>query len=130
MTCTIQRIRGWRNYYQKSVTNCDALSYIDQLAFWLLIKWLMKKFSAGIGKIFKVFYRRARDKTGHSWKTLMSGDIYLDRAAFALPKHVFDFQMRHTHPWLHSKTAQQMLESSFPVRPRAPTLKIVLCGTI
>ena len=53
LTAVNQRVRGWRNYYQKSVTNCQVLGYIDQLIFWSLIKWLMKKFKAPISKVLK-----------------------------------------------------------------------------
>ena len=117
---TNQRIRGWRNYYQKSVTNCEELTYIDQLIFWLWIKWLMKKFKSGISKIFKTFYKRVYIN-GHNFKTLLWKKQYLERACWALPKHEMDYTHRHKHPWTSGGRPQDMPNESFPIQPRAPT---------
>ena len=108
------RIRGYRNYFQKSVTDCSALSYVDMTIFWLLIKWLMKKYKAPISKVFKCFYGRARNKKGRNPLTIVYGGVYLEKATLAIPKHIFDYTRKPCHPWIKRQDAQGMIESCFP----------------
>ena len=115
-----QRVRGWRYYYQKSLTNCAALSYIDQKIFWSMIKWLMKKFKAPISKVFKGFYHRVENNKGHKIKAIATKKSHIQRAAEALPKHRIDFAHKVKHPWCKGKPID-MIRKSFPIRPRAPT---------
>lgn len=120
ITAMNQRIRGWRNYFQHSVTDCRALRYIDLLAFWLLIKWLMKKFKAPISKIFKVFYKRATTRNWRRPLTIVSGRNYLERAVTAMKKHQFDYTRKPCHPWVGKTNGSDMAKACFPNRPRAP----------
>ena len=122
ITALNQRLRGWRNYFQRSVTDCRALRYIDQLAFWLLLKWLMKKFKAPISKIFDVFYKRAgnRNEEGKQPLTIVAGTTYLERAGTAMPKHKFDYTRKPCHPWITKTNEAGMVKACFPNPPRAP----------
>ena len=108
ITAVNQRIRGWRNYYQKSLTNCEFLAYIDLLAFWLLLKWLMKKHDAGKKKTFKTFYKRVVTKDGHNFKTIAWMDVFLTKAVWAIPKHTFDYTFKSKHPWQGKNTCREM----------------------
>lgn len=115
-----QRIRGYRNYFQKSVTDCSSLSYIDMLIFWLLIKWLMKKYKAPISKVFKTFYGRARNIKGRNPLTIVFKQVYLEKATLAIPKHIFDYTRKPCHPWTKKQETESMIQSCFPQSSNKP----------